>query len=97
MRQHDPEHVQQDGCSGVMNNSCIERFILGGPDIRSRDSYIVCYICVQLLQHVSLTFSFCGVFVWGSGCSAVETPRLMLVSSVVSFGGRGARLWRHPG
>ena len=33
----------------------------------------------------------------GSGCSAVETPRLMLVSSVVSFGGRGARLWRHPG
>ena len=21
----------------------------------------------------------------------------MLVSSVVSFGGRGARLWRHPG
>ena len=41
LRQHDPEHVQQDGCSGVMNNSCIERFILGGPDIRSRDSYIV--------------------------------------------------------
>ena len=35
------KHVQQDGCSGVMNNSCIERFILGGPDIRSRDVYIV--------------------------------------------------------
>ena len=34
---------------------------------------------------------------WGWGASAVETPRLMLVSSVVSFGGRGARLRRHPG
>ena len=33
----------------------------------------------------------------GLGCSAVETPRLMLVNSVVSFWGRGARLWRHPG
>ena len=64
MRRHDPEHVQQGGCSGVMNIFCIERFILGGPDIRSRDSYIDCYICVQLLQHVSLTFSFCGVFVY---------------------------------
>ena len=45
-----------------MNISCIERFILGGPDIRFRDSYIDCYICVQLLQHVSL--KFCGVFVY---------------------------------
>ena len=46
-----------------MNNSCIEHFILVGPDIRSSDSYIECYICVQLLQYVSLKFSFCGVFV----------------------------------
>ena len=33
-----------------------------------------------------------GVGVLGCG----DIP-LMLVSSVVSFGGRGARLWRHPG
>ena len=81
-----------------MNNSCIEHFLLVGPDIRSSDSYIECYICVQLLQYVSLKFSFCGVFFciygagylvggsfWGSGCSAVETPRFSIeyfVSSV---------------
>ena len=58
-----------------MNNSCIEHFILCGPDIRSRDSYIGCYICVQLLQHcpapdslrlwLSLKhFCFRGVFVY---------------------------------
>ena len=78
MRQHDPEHVQQDGCNGVKNNSCIEHFMLVGPDIRSSDSYIECYICVQLLQYVSLKFSFCGVFVYtGPG-----------TWSVVRFGGR---------
>ena len=58
-----------------MNNSCIEHFILCGPDIRSHDSYIGCYICVQLLQHcpapdslrlgLSLKhFCFRGVFVY---------------------------------
>ena len=28
LRQHGPEHVQHDGCDGVMNNSCIEHLIL---------------------------------------------------------------------
>ena len=61
---------------------------LVGPDVRSSDSYIECYICVQLLQYVSQNFFiFCVVFVYtGPG-----------TWSVVSFRGRGARLWRHPG
>ena len=76
-----------------MNNSCIEHFIsyfvtyLVGPDVRPSDSYIECYICVGLLQYASQKIFIFVIFVY-TGLGAW---------SVVSFRGRGARLWRHPG
>ena len=68
------------------------------------------FICVLMSQVVSREYFplflwyfelaglwACSVVSLGVGVFGCRDTPVNVVSSVVSFGGRGARLWRHPG